>query len=196
MASLARSVACPIVFSSDWQWEAILGPAVGLLIEERAPAVSPASLGLALDALEHTLTFSGALADVPLILASLPDDLAIDIERLSTRFAALMGVPAVRLRLERIETDACRKWHLDYTDLRLVVTYCGPGTQFRLSEPGPVDQVGDQHVALFKGREFGSAHSVIEHRSPPIAGTGVRRLVLVIDTPLKVQSAAIERAGP
>jgi len=179
-------------------WTPVLQPQTGLLVERGSAPLADSVVGVALKVLDTLLHIAGPSVDLPNALAMLPLPLAADILRLASSFAALMRVPDIRLRLERIETDACRKWHLDYTDLRLVATYGGPGTQFRLSEANPIEQVATGAIALFKGRRFGPGHCLIEHRSPPIAGTGVRRLVLVIDTPAKAFDAAsaVEGGAP
>ena len=43
--------------------------------------------------------------------------------------------------------------------------------------------IGAGDIALVKGWLFGEGHDPCLHRSPPIAGTGERRLLLAIDTP-------------
>lgn len=190
MATAAKALLQPILLTRDAHWSQVLAPDVGLLIDGRTPCVSDETVELALQQLQGPVSVSGSPGEIGAGLGGLPAELTADIVQLAERFAALMAVPNVRLRLERIETDACRKWHLDYTDLRLVVTYRGPGTQFRLSEAGAIEQIAEQQVALFKGRDFGAQHAMISHRSPPIAGTGIVRLVLVIDTPLRPRDAA------
>lgn len=110
-------------------------------------------------------------------------------------FAATAGTAAVRLRLDVVNDNACRRWHRDCVPLRLICTYRGPGTLW--VSPTFSDAVlasadddtehacalrsGD--VALFKGCGWpGQPHDGgIVHRSPRIAGTGVVRLVLVVD---------------
>lgn len=109
--------------------------------------------------------------------------LAADIDDLARRFAAVMACPAVELRLEVVRGDACRKFHADYVPARLVTTYLGPGTDWL------PDGAGDERAArrlaagvvgLFKGRTWPTDTPII-HRSPPIAGTGQARVVLVIN---------------
>lgn len=121
-------------------------------------------------------------------LGTLPPSLGADIHKLALRFAALMNVPEVRLRLEGITTDACRKIHADYTDVRLITTYFGPGTDYIQASADPVEanlvRLSSGDIALFKGRLFGDDHEPCFHRSPPIVQTEGRRLVLVIDTQL------------
>lgn len=49
-------------------------------------------------------------------------------------------------------------------------------------------------VGLFKGRILAGEQAIV-HRSPPIAGTGEERLLLVIDGPPPAETAALwERA--
>lgn len=117
-----------------------------------------------------------------------------DISQLARRFAGLMNDETVRLRLEGVTTDACRKIHTDYTDLRLITTYYGPATQ--VLHPNAADQSelwsmepGD--IGLFKGRLFAPDHAPCRHRSPPLADTGKARLVLVIDTPRFAREAEV-----
>lgn len=121
-------------------------------------------------------------------LGQLPPLLAEDIRGLAARFAKLMHVQDIRLRLEAITTNACRKIHADYTDLRLITTYSGPGSEYVPAGAEPAEAnlkalaTGD--IALFKGRLFADEHQPCFHRSPRIEGSGTIRLVLVIDTPL------------
>ena len=125
------------------------------------------------------------------------DALARDVAFVVTLFAGLTQARRVRLRLDRVTGDACRRWHRDCVPLRLICTYRGPGTQWVppangadvLSRPDDdtpqalAFQAAD--VALFKGCGWpGQAHDGgIVHRSPRMAGTGMARLVLVLDLP-------------
>lgn len=87
--------------------------------------------------------------------------------------------------MEGVRGNACRKVHADYTDLRLICTLAGPGTDYTLGdEPdAALLPIPTGITALFKGHEFGTGHSVCLHRSPPVGDSGERRLVRVIDTP-------------
>ena len=123
--------------------------------------------------------------------------LASDVAGLVALFAGLTQAPRVRLRLDRVTDDACRRWHRDCVPLRLICTYRGPGTQWVPPAVGAsvLSQRDDDtpqamafqaaDVALFKGCGWpGQAHDGgIVHRSPRIAGTGMARLVLVLDLP-------------
>jgi hypothetical protein len=115
------------------------------------------------------------------------DDLAM----LAECFAGVTGGTAVALRLDVITNDACRKYHADYVTVRLITTYAGPGSQWlsnadaaALAAGVPARQLVSSNLlagelALFKGRLL--TDSPIIHRSPPITGSGQRRLVLVIN---------------
>lgn len=122
----------------------------------------------------------GALADAGYAdpIATL---LAEDIGLLVRRHAALIGEDRLRLRLEVVETDACRRFHADFVTLRLLCSYVGPGTQWcRADAADAVCEVPTGAVAVFKGRLLLDPPTIL-HRSPPISATGERRLVLAID---------------
>jgi hypothetical protein len=115
--------------------------------------------------------------------------LCADIVQLALRFAAVMNCPRVDIRLEQVAGDACRKFHADYVTARLICTYAGPGTQWldpahaadcACENPLHIRSLGPGDVAMLKGRLWSETAAAI-HRSPPIAGTGVVRLVLVIN---------------
>jgi len=125
-------------------------------------------------------------------------------------FASLACCDTVRLRLDVIQGDACRRWHRDCVPLRLICTYRGPATQWVgpelasavMSAPDDDSQhaqslaTGD--VALFKGCGWpGLAHDGgIVHRSPRIGGTGQARLVLVIDAPMRYPAGVGQETAP
>ena len=115
---------------------------------------------------------------------ALPADHLMDaIAALASRFAGVMACQKLRLRLEVIETDACRKFHMDYVQTRLLMPLVGPGTQWidrSSGENPPVHQLAAGEVAIFKGRLLVNQPAIL-HRSPPIAGSGQRRLLLVLD---------------
>jgi hypothetical protein len=123
------------------------------------------------------------------------DAFVADIAGLVAWFTALAQTRTVRLRLDVVTGDACRRWHRDCVPLRLICTYRGPGTLWVppafgaavLAAPDDDEpqamtfEAGD--VALFKGCGWpGQPHDGgIVHRSPRIVGSGVARLVLVLD---------------
>ena len=112
--------------------------------------------------------------------------LEADITQLAESFATLMGADYVRLRLDVVTTNACRRWHIDAIFARLICTYRGTGTQVG----NAADGVEPQHVHTAPtGAPLALRGSLwpeippanLRHRSPPIEGSGETRLLLVID---------------
>ncbi|KIC40217.1 hypothetical protein RA27_15480 [Ruegeria sp. ANG-R] len=109
-----------------------------------------------------------------------------DIADLSVRFAEIMRSPYLRLRLGVVNTNACRKFHIDAIMARLICTYRGTGTQYGVStdgkEPKKVFTVATGTPMVMRGTLWPeSPASGLLHRSPPIEGSGETRLVLVLD---------------
>lgn len=117
-----------------------------------------------------------------------------DIVSLSAICADMMRAPFLKLRLDVVTTNACRKFHVDAVPARLVCTYRGTGTQYGFSidgaTPSRVDTVSTGSPILLRGTlsnrssvilQNGAPTPVLLHRSPPIEGTGEARLVLVVD---------------
>lgn len=120
-----------------------------------------------------------------------------DMAALVAVFASLTDSAAVQMRLDVVSHNGCRRWHRDCVPLRLISTCRGPGTQWVWPEHAPMVMAqpdddascaqamvtGD--VAVFKGCGWpGQAHDGgIVHRSPRISGSGLTRLVLVLDLP-------------
>lgn len=137
--------------------------------------VDDVSLDLAADE-----AIGGALVDAG-YAGSVATLLAEDIGLLVRRHAALTGEDRLRLRLEVIETDACRRFHADFVTLRLLCSYVGPGTQWcRADAADAICEVPTGAVGVFKGRLLLDPPTIL-HRSPPISATSERRLVLAID---------------
>lgn len=114
------------------------------------------------------------------------DWLQADISQMADLFSALMSVRYLRLRLEAVTTNACRKFHIDAVTARLVCTYRGQGTQYGIStdggDPARVFQVATGAPILLRGTLWPEdPPSGLLHRSPPIEGTGETRLLLVLD---------------
>lgn len=111
------------------------------------------------------------------------DLLIDDICALADIFVGLMPSPFLRLRLDVVTTDACRKFHIDAVTARLVCTYRGRGTQYGIGKnPRRIFTVATGAPVLLRGTLWPETpRSGLLHRSPPIAGTGETRLVLVLD---------------
>ncbi|MEM7721503.1 MAG: DUF1826 domain-containing protein [Pseudomonadota bacterium] len=120
--------------------------------------------------------------------------LEADIADLARRFTAIMRAPYLRLRLDAITSNACRKFHIDAIMARLICTYRGSGTQYGIAmdgaEPDRVFQVATGAPMILRGTRWPeSPRSGLLHRSPPIAGTGETRLVLVLDPIFDIEDA-------
>lgn len=114
------------------------------------------------------------------------DRLVDDIAALSEIFAGLMQAHWLRLRLDLVKTNACRKFHIDAVTARLVCTYRGTGTQYGIStdgaEPRRILTVATGAPILLRGTLWPERpRSGLLHRSPPIEGTGETRHILVLD---------------
>lgn len=171
-------------------WTGIRQADCPLVLEERALPFGPAEIEPLLAQAPYELRVEGSPACLSARLASLAPAMREDIVALAQRFAALMEIDEVRVRLEVITGNACKKVHADHTDVRLICTYAGQGTEYMPHGDGDGDcsleQVPTGWVGLFKGRTFHPDHLPARHRSPPIAGTGESRLLLVIDPKLAV----------
>ncbi|WP_084863975.1 DUF1826 domain-containing protein [Salibaculum halophilum] len=114
------------------------------------------------------------------------DRLVDDIAALADIFAGLMRARWLRLRLDVVTTNACRKFHIDAVTARLVCTYRGTGTQYGIgadgAEPRRIFTVPTGAPILLRGTLWPDRpRAGLLHRSPPIEGTGETRLVLVLD---------------
>ena len=105
------------------------------------------------------------------------------------------------MRLEVLEDNGCQYWHQDSVPFRMVATYRGTCTQWvhpdladatlsrRQFDSKHAQALTHHDVALFKGRgecfegDELLGHPGIVHRSPRIEGSGVFRVVLVLDIP-------------
>ena len=117
--------------------------------------------------------------------------LIADIVALADRYAGIMELDALSVRLAVVTTNSCRKFHGDYVKARLITTYVGTGTQWINAEDAELVARGEQpqrihtlsagDVGLFKGKMWTQNPAI--HRSPPIEGTAETRLMLVLDHP-------------
>lgn len=109
-------------------------------------------------------------------------------------FSELTHAETLQLRLEKVDDDGCCRFHTDNVRHRLVCTYRGPGTEW--IEPKLLTSVGDGTpvdpasvrqlergaIALMRGSKGATPDRPgLLHRSPPIEGTGIVRLLLAVD---------------
>lgn len=109
-----------------------------------------------------------------------------DISYLADTFSSLLSADYLRLRLDVIDTNACRKFHVDAIHARLICTYRATGTEYGKSAddgtPKIIQTVATGSPFLMRGTLWPSRQrSGLLHRSPQIEGTGETRLALVLD---------------
>ncbi|GAA0477741.1 hypothetical protein GCM10009096_19550 [Parasphingorhabdus litoris] len=115
--------------------------------------------------------------------------LAEDIMDLCQLFGEMIPHPKIEVRIELVTGNSCWKFHSDYVEMRLITTYIGRGTQWvdqndtdRIAdglEPLHINELEPGDVGLFKGKL--KTNQPVIHRSPPIEGTGEKRLLLVLN---------------
>lgn len=121
-----------------------------------------------------------------------------DVAALAHIFAGVMDAPYLRLRLDRITTNACRKFHIDAVTARLICTYRGSATQYGAGkmgdEPSEIASVQTGSPMILRGTLWpASVEPGLLHRSPPIEGTGETRLVLVLDPIVDLEAETHEK---
>ena len=123
-----------------------------------------------------------------------------DLRRLAELYLPLTEGRKVTVRLETTDTDGCRRFHTDRTNLRLLCTYRGPGTEWLMEEQvdrdaqyagasnedilryGEPSQLQPFWVGILKGTAYpGNADQGLVHRSPPIANSGHVRVLFCLD---------------
>ncbi|MEQ5787387.1 DUF1826 domain-containing protein [Erythrobacter sp. NFXS35] len=124
---------------------------------------------------------------------SLHTALIADAALLADLFCQALDLARFELRLEVVRTDSCRKFHADYVRARLITTYAGEGTHWldgddaaRVAageDPLRVNRMNPFDVGLFKGKLATDRPAI--HRSPPLAGTGAARLLMVLNPAAK-----------
>jgi len=124
------------------------------------------------------------------------DLLIEDTAALAVIFASVMDSAYLRLRFDVVNTNACRMFHVDAVKARLVCTYRGTGTQYGISENGEdphrIMTTPTGSPIILRGTRWPEIPlSGLLHRSPPIAGTGETRLLLVLDPIEEAQNAYI-----
>ncbi len=112
--------------------------------------------------------------------------LAEDIAALAHHLSKTLASPDIRMRIEVVTDDACRKFHVDNVLARMICTYSGPGTEYGVSgknkAPEQIHRVPTGQPMLFKGKLWpGARNRVLQHRSPPVAGMDIARFVIVLE---------------
>lgn len=112
--------------------------------------------------------------------------LLADMIDLASRYQEVSGRQALRVRLEKVTTDSCRKFHVDCVGLRLLRTYDGPGVEWTADGGLNIHQAPDGAVVFLKGKHFPGwpEATSVHHRSPRLSVLPSEkryRLLLTID---------------
>ncbi|KJY84618.1 succinylglutamate desuccinylase [Vibrio galatheae] len=132
---------------------------------------------------------------------ALSDDIALIVDM----FCCLFDVKEAGLRLTRLDSPMCPKFHVDHVPCRLVTTYTGRATEWLENEgidrtklgagsfglpdhrsglfrsETAIQQMRAGDVALLKGSGWeGNENNALVHRSPSV-GTNEQRLLLTLD---------------
>jgi hypothetical protein len=195
LVSTLAPQACAAVSADEAVLLEVLRPQVALALWLRP---EPAGWRRMTAPLLAAAPFRAACEDAPeaavdSVLAALgqpvPMALATDITRLAAMFAAITGRERIRVRLDGVTHDSCRRFHIDAIGLRLLCTYRGEGTQWTMCGPDcrAPHQAPACSVALLKGtRHAPPAPAGCLHRSPPVSLLPEHRrarILLCIDEP-------------
>lgn len=182
---------------------AIIVPATQLAVWQRPrPAVlswADALDACSVDDLDLPIAVDRLAADVPVALATggYPTDergraIAAAIVALAQQVAEITGCGSLKIRLEIVEHDACRRFPMDMQTVRLLTTFHGPGTQWIECDASErAHQLAADDVALLKGRDWMHEPRIL-HRSPPVSASRETRLLLVIDSLEQSRQSAVD----
>lgn len=118
------------------------------------------------------------------------DRLVRDVVILANLFSAIVEQSEFELRVDPLDHDGCRLFHVDRVDYRLLCTYRGPGSEWvppdrasaamraQTDYRGPLERLPRYAAGVVKGAN--QTANPIVHRSPPIAGRGLHRLLLCL----------------
>ncbi len=125
--------------------------------------------------------------------------LRADLQRLMGCFWRVSAGRAMRFRLMTTDENDCKRFHLDRTNLRMICTYQGPGTewlteaqvdrdaQMRGAPNESIIRYGEPSrfklfwVGILKGDPANVGTGLV-HRSPAIEGSGKIRVVFCLDS--------------
>lgn len=123
-----------------------------------------------------------------------------DIHLLTTYFILLSQKNSVAIHLKVINHNACRKFHVDGYESRLLCTYEGSGTEWLENKNVKRSALGTENIKIVKNWDSIRQMNAFEvgflkgenlksptgkgivHRSPPIEDSGKKRFLLRIDS--------------
>jgi len=125
-----------------------------------------------------------------------------DIKKLLLQFSKICNNPSMKIFFGIVDTDMCRRFHVDMYELRMLCTYLGQGTQWlqndninydSLNNYGDnegivlnekdIKQLNASDVAIIKGALYpNSTVGGLAHRSPRIENLNQKRIILRVDS--------------
>jgi hypothetical protein len=93
-----------------------------------------------------------------------------DIQKLATGIGKILSTSQLQVRIDLVESNACKKFHRDNVKARLICTYRGPGTVYGIApmgdEPKHYEHVETGYPILLKGKLWSKATDhILLHRS-------------------------------
>lgn len=124
-----------------------------------------------------------------------------DIKRLVTLFAEICDASTIKVFFGRIDTDMCKRFHVDMYELRMLCTYSGEGTLWLTDDninykalnsygqneeivlrENDVRRLKPRDVAIIKGALYpDSKIGGLVHKSPAIEKLNKKRILLRVD---------------
>jgi hypothetical protein len=123
-----------------------------------------------------------------------------DLDQIAEHYFGVSDDRDVTLRLVTTDGDDCPRYYVDRTNLRLLCTYQGPGTEWLANDQvdrsaqgsgAPNEEIlrfGEPFrfepfwVGILKGDAYpGNAGSGLVHRSPPVKDLGLTRVLFCLD---------------
>ncbi len=152
---LAAKNADICVVARDWSCD----------IDSLVQAAPVADQRFKVPALESRALVEKALADFGLAVEPLVED----IEQMCRLFGQLFQQQQVELRLDVTDQQSCPKFHCDNVFVRLLVTYCGPGTEYiHVRDPQKIMRAGLGELVFLKGHKHPTYGDEMLHRSPDV----------------------------
>jgi hypothetical protein len=140
-------------------------------------------------------------AELDFVIDSKSEDATLfyrDLMEIAEGFLALSRSDAIGIRLETVESNNCRNFHVDRVPLRLVTTYAGLGTEWLSNEDVNREALGSREhervqkpdseiwrfesgwVGIMKGETYpGNQGRGFVHRSPTIEGVASSKRILL-----------------
>ena len=99
----------------------------------------------------------------------------------ATLFAALVEQRRMEMRFEITDRQSCPKFHCDNVFIRMLVTYCGPTTEFiDCRELDIIYRAPVSALVFLKGHKHPTYQHRILHRSPAFI-KGEKRLTMILN---------------